>query len=584
MKSSGVVTWYRTARHLPAGQAAAWILRRLRPAQPARIGVGEPAVRATAWGALAARMRELEEVEGEAEQERLRSAERVADHHFRFLNVERRLPAVDWSADHVSPLWDYHLRYFDYAVDLAAAWRFTGEARFGERYVELWSGWLDAARRGQARLEPYPTSVRCLNALRSIWLVEERLPEDFIERLLAATRDQLAWLEQNLERHLRANHLQRNLTALAWGSLAFAGGAAETWVRRRAELWSELREQVLPDGGHFERSPMYHAIALDDFLRTLELSKAADVLVPPDARPRLASMSKALRLLSRPDGTLHLFNDAANGQRPTPAEVLALADRVLGEEDVPYPSGTFSLAETGYFGHVGPNGQHRLVIDAGPPGPAYQPGHAHCDMLSFELDLAGRPVIVDSGLHGYDDDPYRDYVRSTAAHNTVVLDGGEQHEVWGTFRVARRGSIVTARGGETEEGDFEFSGACRHYHLPEAVHRRRIVLGGDGLRVEDRVEGARGHPLKSWLHLHPDFRLESTRDAFLFSIEATPGLRVRIEAFGADSTALHRGERDPLQGWYCPEFGRALPAPALELRIDANDGRTFGWRLARAAK
>ena len=29
-------------------------------------------------------------------------------------------------------------------------------------------------------------------------------------------------------------------------------------------------------------------------------------------------------------------------------------------------------------------------------------------------------------MHGYDGDPYREYVRSTRAHNTVMISGGEQ--------------------------------------------------------------------------------------------------------------------------------------------------------------
>jgi uncharacterized heparinase superfamily protein len=419
-----------------------------------------------------------------------------------------------------------------------------------------------------------------MNALRSLWLVEDRLPEDFATRLLAGTKAQLAWLCDNVERHLRANHLQKNLTALAWGSLALAeppGNAASM----REELWRELDEQVLPDGGHYERSPMYHAAALDDFLRTCALCRAAETTIPEFAAGRLVAMTRALQWLSRPDGTLHLFNDAVDGEEPDRATVLSLAARVL-ETPSGEPAGAFALEDTGYYGHVDPDGGHRFVVDAGPPGPSYQPGHAHCDMLSFELDAGGHPVVVDSGLHGYDGDPYREYVRSTRAHNTVAIDGAEQHEMWATFRVARRGTILSAAAGVMADGGFVFKGSASPYHDRSAVHHRTVALGRGELRVIDRVEGGTGRRLAGWLHIHPGFRLQPAENGFVAlygPAGSDAGTTVTVEVFGVDAARVVTGARDPVQAWYCKRCGQAIPAPVIEMRIARNDGREFGYTL-----
>jgi hypothetical protein len=379
-----------------------------------------------------------------------------------------------------------------------------------------------------------------------------------------------------MEIHLRANHLLKNLTALAWGSLVFSGDAALRWRGRFQEVWAEADEQVLPDGGHYERSPMYHAAVLSDLLEILALCRATDVPVPDRVPDRLGKMRRALRLLIRPDGTLHLLNDAANGERPGPLEVMGLARRVLGPESG-QPTGHFVLRETGYHGWVDPAKGDRIIIDAGPPGPSYQPGHAHCDMLSYELDLAGRQVVVDSGVHGYDGDPYREYVRSTRAHNTVGIDGKDQHEVWATFRMARRGAILEAES-STSDGTFEFRGACRHYHDWRAVHRRLICFEAGSLSVTDLVEGAIGAPVSGWLHLHSDFVVEHEGDHW---IAQGGDLGLRVEVFGADEVDVRRGETEPVQGWHCAEFGRALDAPTLTMRVLSNDGRSFGFRLER---
>ena len=68
---------------------------------------------------------------------------------------------------------------------------------------------------------------------------------------------------------------------------------------------------------------------------------------------------------------------------------------------------------------------HYLVCDAAPIGPDYLPGHAHGDLLSFELSLGGHRVFVDSGVESYEADELRRYCRSTRAHNTVELDGAD---------------------------------------------------------------------------------------------------------------------------------------------------------------
>lgn len=571
-----------TVRHLSARQAAAWIHNRLERQAPVRLDLRGPAAApSAAWDALAAASRALDELGGlpaSTQAESRRIADMVLSRRFRFVGEERELPIIDWTADYVHPLWTYHLHYFDYAVDLARVWRHTGEPRFGDRLAELWTTWLDAAARGDARIEPYPTSVRCMNTLRCLWLVENRLSPELAERLRGAVDVQLRWLAGHLERHLRANHLQKNLAALTWGGLAFSD--APDRDARRAELWWELGEQVLPDGGHFERSPMYHAEALDDLLRTVAFCRVAGVPVPDDAGPRLVAMTRALQWLSRPDGSLHRFNDAADGERPGRSEVIGLARRVLGR-GFEEPTGVFALADTGYCGVVEPELGLRLVVDAGPLGPDYQPGHAHCDMLSFELDVAGRPAIVDAGVHGYDGNPYREYVRSTRAHNTVAIDGGEQHEMWATYRVAGRGAIVGVPAISEDGAGVTFHGACRHHHDPRAEHHRRIHLGPDRMTVTDAVADADDRPLTSWLHLHPDFEVRRVGDGFVAEADSGDGASVRIviEPFGADDARVLRGERDPVQGWYCPEFGVARPACVIELELRANRGRPFGWRL-----
>src|SRR5262249_2959052 len=110
--------------------------------------------------------------------------------------------------------------------------------------------------------EPYPTSLRIVNWIK--WVLSGNNPGTAIHQSLAL---QVRWLRRRLEWHLLGNHLIANAKALIFGGLYCDGAEADAWLDKGlAILAREAHEQVLPDGGHFELSPMYHAIVLEDFL------------------------------------------------------------------------------------------------------------------------------------------------------------------------------------------------------------------------------------------------------------------------------------------------------------------------------
>src|SRR5262249_26913941 len=162
--------------------------------------------------------------------------------------------------------------------------------------------------------------------------------------------------------------------------------------------------------------------------------------------------------LCRPGGQLHQLQDAADGIAPTLEWITDIARQELGV--VPEaPDGVWRLERGGYAGVANAEPGERFILDVGHPAPRHQPAHSHCGILSFELDFDGWPVIVDSGVSGYDADPFREYSRSTRAHNTVSIDGLEQSEVWSTFRMARRAELAFSRVA-TDATGVEFHAEC----------------------------------------------------------------------------------------------------------------------------
>lgn len=518
---------------------------------------------------------------------------------FTFLNHTLEINPVDWNRRYVGHLWNYQLHYFNCAVPCARAFVERGDVRAMRRCQELIESWIDGARVGASDgWDAYPVSLRVVNWIYAYALLSEIWEDrEFLRRWCASIYRQLEFLSRHLEFHLLANHLLKNAKALVIGGLFFADdepGAA--WLRQGEHLlWREFTEQVLADGGHYERSPMYHAIALADFVECFALLRAWHAACgerwseQAEIAAKLRRMARFLAAMTHADGTLALFNDSANADEAKPWPIIAAARRVCGDEhaecgnedarcsDEDAECCALAFPETGYYVWRSRSGDERIVVDAGPPAVDYNMAHAHCDLLSYELWLAGRAAVVDTGVHGYGGDRFREYARSTRAHNTVMFDGREQSEMWGTFRVARRAElrVATAQGNERT---WEFSGTYSPYYDKRLTHERSIRREADGTwLVTDTARGGDVQRAASFIHLHPDFEARRSGD---LSVECSAGaLRIVIEPFNAEAVQIVKGAESPTQGLYFPDFGIARPSAAIQFDYSVRPGEPFGYRI-----
>lgn len=363
---------------------------------------------------------------------------------------------------------------------------------------EIIRRWIVENPRGRGPgWEPYPLSRRVVNWIK--WLLGggEATPE-----MLCSLAAQADHLSRRLEFHLLANHLFANAKALVFAGCFFEH---DPWLRKGLELLEqEIPEQILADGGHFERSSMYHALVLEDVLDLVNLGRAYPGLLP-DWSPVAARMLGWLGQTLHPDGQIPFFNDACFGVAPEPRLLREYAAR-LGVEPAPV-----ELGESGYIRLE--NERTVVLFDAGPIGPDYQPGHAHADTLSFELSHRGRRVLVNSGISTYEAGPERQWQRGTAAHNTLRVDGLDQSEVWKAFRVARRARPFGVR---TDHRSWVEAAHDGYHRLKDPItHRRRLELEAGRLVILDALEGCGRHEIEIFFHLAPGASAQIRLDAKL---------------------------------------------------------------------
>src|SRR5205823_2364247 len=214
------------------------------------------------------------------------------------------------------------------------------------------------------------------------------------------------------------------------------------------------------------------------------------------------------------------------------------------------------LKETGYAVIRNPRSGSCLIFDCGPLGPDYQPGHGHCDVLSYELSLHGQRVVVDTGVSTYEPCAERRYERSTAAHNTVRIDGEDQAEIWASFRVGRRPKVGRLAGGVTSELCF-VRGEHYAYQHRGVIHSRMIVLTPrDSWMVIDSLSGKGKHLVESFIHFHPAVRVENVNNPARRAVgTASTRWAMRFAEQQYFLTTLGPGELMARESWYAPEFG-----------------------------
>jgi len=416
-------------------------------------------------------------------------AAEVAQGTFTFLGETRSVgEPADWHQQGAPRLWRFHLHYVEWAWTLAQA---PDRASARASFASLWRSWRASIESAQGDAwSPYVASLRVwvLCGVFDPLVKGSEIESDYL--------DQIAWhagyVQSHLELDVGGNHLLKNVKALIGAGVFLS--RPDLLAKGRRLLEEQLPIQVLADGGHFERSPSYHCQVLGDLIDIRGILAIDDAPPAVGLDDAIDSMRRWLGAMVGADGEVALCNDAI------PVGTLRLA--ALDPTPAPEEPVTV-LAASGYV-VVRPDEHTQLILDVGDPCPDDLPAHGHADCLSFELWVDGERWVVDTGTSTYEGGPRRAYERSTAAHNTIEIDGEDQTEVWGIFRAARRarGTLeLVASDGSTVEVVASHDGYRR---LPgPQVHRRRWRIDSGRVEITDTITGAGVHRVVSRLHLSP---------------------------------------------------------------------------------
>lgn len=438
----------------------------------------------------------------------------------------------------------------------------------------------------------------------------ESFAEDQRRDLRAFLNAHVYWIARFPSRHSSANnHLIIEALALFLVGLLMPDLAmAPRWEAiGRATLEREVTRQIMEDGVGAEQSPTYTAFTVEAYLLAIHAAGRMQRPLSQTVIDRVALAARYLCWIMDEGGHVAEIgdNDAgriiATGTEPEllyPASIASATAAVTGAWDVAPPQCRFELRQLifgtsprapsqplglqtfpagGYTVWRGGLGNHQaiLIFDTGPVGYLSIAAHGHADVLSIWLHLDDLPIVVDAGTFLYHSGgEWREYFRSTAAHNSLTAGGRSSSTPSGSFNWRRKavGRLVrttTSDGAITLVGEHD--GYVRELH---ARHQRTVaVLPGRGLTVTDVLDGAVDLDVELGLNIHPALSVNETPSGYMVAHEGRDVIFVRGPT--DFSGRLLRGCETPRAGWYSPHFGVKAPLTRISFR-----GRLGGDRRA----
>ena len=420
-----------------------------------------------------------------------------------FLNLESNQDISNlWNHEKKSKLWLFNLHYFR---DLS---NITDDSQ-QELMETIFQNWIEKNPIGFGVGWSSPTlSSRIVNLIK--WFLTKKIDNSiFIKSLV----HQIRYLEKKIEYHLKGNHLLANAKALIFAGFYFEGNEAEMWLKKGMKiLEKEIPEQILSDGGHFERSTMYHSIILEDLLdlENLFISNPsvlyAENLKIQELKKTIDKMILWLQAMIHPDNEISFFNDAAFKVSSSPKNLFDYATRLNHQMPVSKNVLTY-LKDSGYIRYE--SDDLVLIIDVAEVCPSYLPAHAHADTLSYEFSYKNQRIIVNSGTSQYDKSEQRNYERGTSAHSTVEVDGRNSSEIWDIFRVAKRAKVFNVC---LKESKGKLIISAKHDGFSNSkgkiFHKRKWVLNKNGFKVKDKVIGSFSKAI-SYTFFHPSVKVSN---------------------------------------------------------------------------
>ena len=515
---------------------------------------------------------------------------------------------IDWETNRYDPAdpaftreWTYGLNRFRHWRDLGKAYWATGDERFAAEWAAQVRDWV----------EDHPLPLYGTGNDTLIWRTIEAgirtstTWPDSLQYFLGSSSvtpdDMVTFMKSWIE---HAKHLMRitvdhpehggNWVTMECNGLGHLGillpecREAPVWLKTAVDrLTQELDRQVYPDGAQKELTTGYHQVARRNFVDLYKIARRNGVALPGEYLVQLERMYEYNLKAMTPEGRLPPLNDSGYtgilDSMEEGAELFARQDFLWAatrgfEGQAPdYTSVAFPYAGQ-YVMRSGWGADDRyLLFESGPFGI----GHQHEDKLTMFVYAFGRVLLTEAGTYSYDASKYRRYVLGTWAHNTVLVDGLQQHRsgLRSAYATAEPLSNLWLHNDVFDAADGVYGEGYGVKRSVKVAHERTVVfVRPDYWVVVDRLLGAGRHNYDVLWHLNND-AAETDQETLAGwgADEGVPNLLVTPARTQALELEVVTGRDEPVLG-FAPAR-RKKPIPVLDYKREADGPLTLAWVL-----
>lgn len=500
-------------------------------------------------------------------------------------------------------------------VTLAKAYYLTGEDKFRQETINQITNWIES--------NPYLVGINWNSALEValrlinwcwVWYLlsaPEPLPAEFATEFINAIYQHCYFIRHNYSAYSSANnHLIGEATGLFLATALFNFiPQAARWNRwSRKVLEREIMKQVSADGVNKEQATEYHCFTMDLFLLAYLLAHRLQQPFSKEYTARLHAMFKFLSaIVMLPSGIVLQIGDSDNARvlrldesnyspylarlncgavlfqdpalKVTAGEIDETTYWLLGGGEInakfhalpqSKPNnipGLISFPEGGYFifQTVNDEGMNaKLIFDCGPLG--YPPlcAHGHSDALAIWLIIDGEEILTDAGTYAYHTErEWRDYFRSTAAHNTIVVQGENQSVIGGPFMWLKQANCKLVKIRESQNAEVLFvAGSHNGYQRlsPPVIHSRAVnwFETEKKFTIRDELFVNGEIFIEELFHLAPGVEIELKNNNIVLLQKEK--IFVTIKLAEILQVEVAKGVEQPrIKGWYSRVLGKKEP-------------------------
>lgn len=297
-------------------------------------------------------------------------------------------------------------------------------------------------KRNKILYEAYPASIRIFNLIK--WDIKYKSLKKITKKNIFI---QSEYLYNNLEYHILGNHFFSNIKALIYAGLYFDHNDSRLWLNKSLKLLQqEMEHQILRDGGHYEKSPMYHLNVLQDLIDIYNILNAFSCnrnKMLKNLKNKIFLMYNFAQSISHPNSNMPFINDtnldSYYSLKDIQKNIYLLFKKKIFKEKSDFShfpeTGILTVRKKNFF----------LVINLTEKKNIFPTGHAHADTFSYELSYRSNKIIVNTGISRYQKSSTRDFERSSSSHNCTIIDNKNCCDVISSFRLGRNARIYSLK-------------------------------------------------------------------------------------------------------------------------------------------